>query len=181
MLRFRFSAEKFVNAVAYLARSCPGSTKMTVCKHLFFADREHLLKYGRPITGDHYYKLEHGPIPTVGLNMLRGKADPARNALMKEYVSVEGTTVRPRKDADRSVFSKSDLEILEWVVEKYGCWSAAALRRKSHRQAAWLQSDDTGIIDFALFFEGEPSATVMKELAEAEQESRDLLRPYAAR
>ena len=48
-IRFVFQPEKFVNAVAYLAQACPGSTKMTICKQLYYADKEHLVRFGRPI------------------------------------------------------------------------------------------------------------------------------------
>jgi hypothetical protein len=36
-------------------------------------------------------------------------------------------------------------------------------------------------MDYALFFDALPDSGEVKKLAEAEQESRDLLRPYAAR
>ena len=113
MLRFRFNAEKFVNAVAYLAQNCPGSTKLTICKHLYLADKEHLVRYGRPVLGDHYYKLPHGPIPTRGLDLLRGRATAPENALLDKYVSVVGEAVHPKRQPNRKVFSKTDLEVLD--------------------------------------------------------------------
>jgi uncharacterized phage-associated protein len=180
-LRFRFNAEKFVNAVAYLAQACPESSKLTICKQLYFADREHLTRFGRPILGDHYYKLPHGPIPTQGLDILRGKSSPAWNALLNEYVSVDGQAVHLKKAANKKVFSKSDLDVLRWVVNHYGHFSASALRAASHNQAPWSESEFNSPIDYALFFDDRPGSREMKELAEAEQESRDLLRPYAAR
>ena len=84
-LRFSFNSGKFVNAVAYLAQHCPNSTKMSVCKQLFYADKEHLTRFGRPIVGDHYYRLDHGPVPTRGLNILRNRASEAEQALLDKY------------------------------------------------------------------------------------------------
>jgi uncharacterized phage-associated protein len=181
-LRFSFSPEKFVNAVAYLAQACPQSTKMTICKHLYFADKEHLVRYGRPITGDQYYKLDHGPIPSVGLNMLRQKASPSQNALLEKHVSVVGKRVHPKMPASRKVFSKSDIEVLDWVVKRYGKVSAAKLRALTHTDAAWKEAGERCQMDYALFFEENlPEAAAVKELTEEEQHSRDLLSPYAAR
>jgi len=179
-LRFRFNIPKFVNAVAYLAQACPNSTKMTICKQLYFADKEHLVRYGRPIVGDHYYKLPHGPIPTHGLDMLRHRSNPAANALLDQYICVIGDSIHPKQVADKKVFSKSDLAVLDHVVKTCGHLSAAQLRNKTHRQTPWLNSDDCCPIDYALFFEEHPGAEEIKALAEAEQESRDVLRPYAA-
>jgi uncharacterized phage-associated protein len=177
-LRFRFQPEKFVNAVAYLAQACPNSTKMTICKQLYYADKEHLVKYGRPITGDQYYRLPHGPIPTLGLNVLRKKAPEQETALLEKYVSVIGDSIHPRQSPNRKVFSQSDIEVLDLIVKKYGRMSAAALRRKSHSEAPWRESSDGCAIDYALFFKEHPGSEGVKELAEAEQESRDALRPY---
>jgi hypothetical protein len=113
--------------------------------------------------------------------MLRKRAGAAENALMETYVSVIGDYVHPRQHANRKAFSKSDLEVLEWVAKTFGKMSAASVRKASHAEAPWLKSDDCCPIDYALFFEGRPEAEGVRELAEAEQESRDLLRPYVAR
>jgi uncharacterized phage-associated protein len=178
-LRFRFNAAKFVNAVAYLAQACPNSTKMTICKQLYYADKEHLVKYGRPILGDHYYCLEHGPIPTSGLDILRRRSNPAANALLDKYVSVIGDSVHPKQAPDRKVFSKSDLAVLDQIVKQYGKLSAAALRRKTHAESPWSNSDDRSPIDYERFFDEHPGSEEIRALAEGEQESRDMLRPYA--
>ncbi len=180
-MRFGFNSEKFVNAVAYLAQACPQSTKLTICKQLYFADKEHLIRYGRPILGDLYYKLDHGPIPSVGLKMLRQKASAGQNALLEKHITVIGNAVHPKLPANRKVFSKSDLTVLDWVIEKYGKMSARNLRNKTHGEKSWKAAQEHCAIDYALFFEDIPQQQAIKRLAEEEQESRDLLRPYAAR
>lgn len=58
--------------------------------------------FGRPITGDHYYKLAHGPIPTRGLDLLRGQGSPAEVALLQKYVTVIGVTIHPRQAPERN-------------------------------------------------------------------------------
>jgi hypothetical protein len=95
-------------------------------------------------------------------------------------VSVIGDSVHPKQLPDRKVFSKSDLAVLDQIVKRYGNFSAAELRRKTHAEAPWKNSDDRCPIDYALFFEDHPESAEIKALAEVEQESRDVLRPYAA-
>jgi uncharacterized phage-associated protein len=151
---------------------------LTICKHIFFADKQHFLKYGRPITGDHYHKLPHGPCPTVGLDMLRGKGSPANVALLEKYVAVVGNAVHPKKTANLKAFSKSDVEVLDWVIKKYGKMSATRLRDLGHKERAYREAEDSGPMDFALFFDDDDENSV-KKLAEREQEARDLLRRYA--
>jgi uncharacterized phage-associated protein len=180
-LRFSFNADKFVNAVAYLAQACPESTKLTICKHLYLADKEHLVRYGRPVIGDQYFKLPNGPIPTKGLDILRGRGPAADNALLEKFVAVIGNAVHPKRLPNRKVFSKSDLEVLDWVVRTHGKSNASALIKLTHAQSPWRDSEDNAPIDYALFFDGRPCSADTQALAEAEQESRDLLRPYASR
>lgn len=180
VIRFRFMPDKFANAVAYLALKCPGTTKMKICKLLFYADKRHLVKYGRPITGDQYYKLPHGPVPTRGLDMLRGNASAAEVALLKKYISMVGNGVFPRRAPDKKIFSKTDLETMDWVCRKYGQLNAATLRRLSHNEPSWTKAKDSGPMDFALFFEGEPGSGDIKKLVELEQDSRDVLVQFRA-
>lgn len=177
-IRFEFRPEKFIHAVAFLAKACPGITKMKACKILFFADKEHLCRFGRPIIGDAYYRLPHGPIPSRGLDMLRGRAAPADQALFEKYVAVVDDTLYPRRAADKQVFSKSDLEVLAETCKKYGGMTAARLRHLSHNEPAWLQADENGPMDYSLFFGVDGSGQIMKSLAEEQQESRDAIRPF---
>jgi uncharacterized phage-associated protein len=179
-IRFEFRPAKFVAAAAYLAAACPGMTKLKLCKLLFFADKEHLVRYGRPITGDHYYKLEHGPIPSRGLDLLNRQGSPADVALLEKYVAVIGVTIHPKRAPEKKVFSKSDLEVLEAVSNKYGQLTASRLRSMSHSERAWLEASDNGPMDFALFFGDAPSALQAKRLAEAQQETRLVIAPFHA-
>jgi len=52
-IRFKYDVEKFANAVAYFASiNIPDLTKLKISKLLFFVDKLHLQRYGRPVTGD---------------------------------------------------------------------------------------------------------------------------------
>jgi uncharacterized phage-associated protein len=179
-IRFEFRPEKFVSALAYLAGACPTLTKMKACKMLFFADKEHLRRLGRPIVGDHYYRLAHGPIPTRGLDMLRGTASASDRALLEKFVVVEGNVIHPRRRPDKRVFSKSDLEVLESTCRAYGSKSAAELRNLSHRERAWVEAEENGPMDYALFFGEDDAEQAMRGLVESEQSSRDAIRPLRA-
>lgn len=179
-LSFKFRSEKFVNALAYFALKCPGTTKLKVCKLLFYADKEHFLRYGRPIIGDHYYKLPYGPVPTRGLDILKGNADPGDIALLEKYVSVVGVNIFPKRNPDRKVFSSSDLQIMDEICARYGHLSAIELMRLSHKEESWVNADPSGLMDYRLLFEGRPECDPLRELAESEQETRDLLRQFRA-
>ena len=179
-IRFRFRPEKFVASVAYLAQGCPGLTKMKLCKLLYFADKQHLVRFGRPIVGDHYYKLPHGPIPTQGLDLVRGRGRPGDRALLEKYVSVIGMTVHPKLSPDKKVLSKSDLGVLDEVCRTYGRMSASQLRHLSHRERAWIEAIGNGPMDYRLFFGDDPKARRMRALVEEQQEARSIISRFHA-
>jgi len=180
MITFDFRPEKFLNAVAYLGKRCPGTTKKKICKLLYFADKEHLLQYGRPITGDTYYRLPHGPIPTQGLDLLNGKGSLANLAVRDKFFEIDGWDVRVKRDFEPPAFSKSELRVLENVCRAYGKLPAHELERLSHEEPAWVKTPENDRIDFALFFENCPEAEVAKRIAEGESHDSKLLAPYRA-
>ncbi len=64
-IQFDLDFEKAAAALLCMAKL--GTAKFDqykACKLLFLADKRHLVKYGRTITGDRYSALEWGPIPS---------------------------------------------------------------------------------------------------------------------
>jgi uncharacterized phage-associated protein len=170
MIRFQLDPEKIVNALSLVATRCPRATKMKVCKLLYFADKEHLLQYGRPITGDTYVRMTYGPTPSTGLNLMRGMAASRLTAMFQGKIAIHGNEVRPLTSPDLRVFSRSDLRVLEEISERYGKYNAAQLSKLSHQEAAWIKTPANGLIDFELMFEGRPDAAMTLRLLKEEYE-----------
>ncbi len=64
-IRFRFQLPKVINALAYFAsHGIRDLTKLKAAKLLYYVDKYHLLKYGRPVIGDHYVCMDFGPVPS---------------------------------------------------------------------------------------------------------------------
>ena len=166
MVSFTFKPRKFASVVAYLAARRPGITKKVLCKIIYFADKEHLLRYGRPITGDHYYALEQGPVPTRGLDAINAKnKHPEDDAAVAQYGRLRGWTFEWNgQPPDLKALSKSDIKVLDEVFGRIGHLAAWELEELSHREAAWARAVQDGPMDFALFFEDAPDAERMKEI-----------------
>ncbi len=152
MWKFPYKPEIAINAVLFLCQKAKENGEvlsfMQIAKLLFFADKRHLKKYGRPIIGDAYIKMDHGPNPSAVYDYLKDVR--ARGEEGDEFIYVESKAnpphaakpfVHPKKEADCKVFSGSDLEILVEVFDLYGRKSAAELRRVSHQERAWTDAD----------------------------------------
>jgi uncharacterized phage-associated protein len=187
-LHFHFDSEKMVQAIAFFAsRGVKDLDTMKSAKLLYFADKEHLLKYGRPIIGDQYHVMKDGPIPTAGLPQIqdalsekpKGQHDPS----FDEYFRVQRQQRYPQfvavKGPDLDVFSDSDLEVLTDVAERYGGKTAWELRELAHKDqgvkiadALRLQTGRGSIhMPFQHFFEGTDSTLL--PLVEEDQDNRD--------
>lgn len=164
MLRFSTRPDKTVNAMAFFAERCPGITKMKIFKLMYFADKEHLLRYGRPITGDRYVAMKWGPTPSASYDMTKGSAPSRQMSLFHSKLTVAGNSVKGLHSPDMKVFSRSDEQVLNEIADKYGKMTAAKLSNLSHKEAAWRQTPENKIIDFELMFQGRADAAITLEL-----------------
>jgi hypothetical protein len=69
-IRFDFNPEKALEALIFVANERPNISFYYIVKILYYADKDHLNRYGRPILGDRYIAMEHGPVPSVVYDML---------------------------------------------------------------------------------------------------------------
>jgi uncharacterized phage-associated protein len=192
-LTFRFSLDKFVNALAYFASSgIRDLTKLKAVKLLYLADRYHLLRYGRPITGDRYIAMDYGPVPE-GAFQLIGRAmeapeveDQAREQVLQMLDVYRGflhryryPVLRAKRKADLDVFSETEVEALSATVSEFGQRPARALVDLTHEHQAYKIADAGRLpgssvdLPYEYFFEGAPEHRAIRELAVEEQEDRD--------
>ncbi|MFC7048560.1 Panacea domain-containing protein [Emcibacter nanhaiensis] len=162
MTRFPFNWEKSIQAIDYLASLKPGITQYYIGKIIFFADREHLLDYGRPITGDRFVAMEHGPVPSTILDLLKtdsGYPDEIVEELHDRIaIEPEGNKLHVYTKGEDKFYSLSgsDKEYLAEALEKYGSMSFAELKRLSHEdpayESAWEKPGANNEMDIELWF-----------------------------
>lgn len=148
--RYRVSSQKALEVILYLAGKRGKLDFYHIAKILFYADKYHLNMYGRPIVGDTYTAMPHGPVPQVVYNIL--KSDEI------EYQSLEdclGTTndpspfdvrerywVYPSRAADINLLSVSDIEALELAYNEHVGKSFRELEKLTHSERAYLAAVD---------------------------------------
>lgn len=176
-ISFDFDARRFVNAAAYLVERCPEVTKMKLSKLLYFADKQHLLSYGKPIIGDRYVKMEFGPVPSSGYDLMKHdeRALVEDQALFDHHLHVDGNEISLKVKANLRALSETDKEALDSVISTYGDLTPAQLSKLSHREPAWVNAEMNADMDYRLFFAGEHEAHAVQNLVEDDQELRDAL------
>src|SRR5258708_29401184 len=98
----RFDPERALELVLYVANQLRYPTLHSVSKVVYFADREHLSRYGSLLSGDNYVAMRHGPVPSSIYNLLKaaaGRQDPLIPAefyeLVGQSLKVEGRSPVP--------------------------------------------------------------------------------------
>ena len=148
-LEFKPKYEKIVELLLYLAHKRPGADKYQAVKFFYLADREHLIRYGRPISFETYYALSYGPVASTVLDLLNG------NPWMLKRVGIEKlpfetelndkTTVigKPLREVKKELFSKSDFKIFDEIVDHYRDASFDDLFKATHEHYAWRNAWNT--------------------------------------
>jgi uncharacterized phage-associated protein len=145
-IRFRFNAEKTVEVLLYIAERC--TNVYNVLKVLYFADKEHLAKYGRFICGDSYIAMSHGPVPSGAYDLIkyaRGDGWCSPGVPLEKSFTVQGNVIHPIRKANRDWLSESDMECLDAAIQEYGQMPFAQLKKLSH-DAAYRKADPNDVI-----------------------------------
>lgn len=134
--RYRFDAEKAIEVLLYIARQVPDT--YTALKVLYFADKDHLAKYGRLICGDSYVAMDKGPVPSGTYDIVkyvRGDGACLFAIPLEEAFAVQGHDILPHREPNLDFLSESDIECLDSGIEQYGRRSFGQLKKLSHDEA----------------------------------------------
>lgn len=135
-------------AVLYILNEAGGTLdKYRIYKSLYFANKEHLNKYGRLITSDSFFALEYGPVPTKLADVLDYIGD-IKTLGRKEkdlFMPIIKSVVHCGYDADNffaakelpdiDELSESDMECLVNGVKKCIGKSFGQIMEESHDKA----------------------------------------------
>jgi hypothetical protein len=157
-MRFKADHEKTVEALLYIVSKYGEVGRFHALKTLYFADREHLRNYGRPITGDRYIAMENGPVPSFAYSALKAQIPEHERLLVVGAISpVENSyhpKYRPHREPDITFFSRTDLECLNWAIEHCRGRSFGAISDETHEHEAWKRADLNGEMDPVAMLDG---------------------------
>lgn len=141
------NTKKIIQVLAYLASKMQSQAldEMKAYKLLWLADRCHLRRNGRTITGDRYYAMPRGVVPTDAKHLLDGETTVLEtpDGYMSQWIAkVEPHKFKAVKSPDLTEFSESDIEVLDRVIDRYGNYSMYDLSELSHKYPEWKKYKD---------------------------------------
>src|SRR5208337_2435304 len=119
--------------------------KMKAIKLIFFADRYHIRKYGRPITNDEYMAMDYGPVNSGVKDIadMSGFLGERERDYASKFVQPSGQfEVESIASVEEKVFSLTDLESLEFAWKTFGKYDGFALADITHAYPEWKRHEE---------------------------------------
>lgn len=137
-----FNIQSFIQPVLYILNKAgkPLDTHK-ISKILYFADREHLAKYGTSITDDSYIAMKYGPVPSTIYDIIKavlGSSEIIPEEVVNNYFEkFSEKEINALAGYDEDEFSQSEIECLDNSLKKYLNRSFSFLTNESH-DLAWI-------------------------------------------
>lgn len=144
-VHLQFDYKKSTQALNFFAEKSGGQiNKLKAIKLVYFADRYHLRKHGRPITNDEYYAMGFGPVSSgiKDLAEMNAFLGPKEEKHASAFIEAAGRYhFRSIQTCDTEVFSESDLEALSFAWEKFGQYDEFELAEIAHKYPEWKKHE----------------------------------------
>jgi len=155
-MSYRMNYEKAIEVMVWLANKNPGIDIYHVAKILYYAEKTHLNRYGRPIIGATYIKMEFGQVPSEIRDLITKNAWVVEPDHLEKFSAAIKIDKEPHdklnslRNADLKYFSDTDIECLEESLNKHGNLSFAQLKKISHEERTWINTEQNEKIDYLL-------------------------------
>lgn len=134
---FVFEPRVAAQAAAHVVKKNGGEIDVFhLVKALYLAERESLKERNRPIFGDRYASLEHGPVVSGILDLARGR-DVAGAEYWKPHLERDGNAVRVASDPGDDDLNGADIAFLDKAYEMVKGRDFRELREWCHTLPEW--------------------------------------------
>ncbi|MEA4925287.1 MAG: DUF4065 domain-containing protein [Syntrophomonadaceae bacterium] len=135
-----FNLDKMVQTVKYLACKDFRLPKVKLMKYLWYIDFVHFKRYSNSVNGIKYAALPLGPVPDK-YEFLMGLIENETDHILKEYEDVglenPAELYKPIGELNLSLFSKEEIETIDFVSDLFKDETSTSISRKSHSEKAW--------------------------------------------
>lgn len=141
-----FDSKKLTELLLYILCKTGGVDFYHAFKILYFAEMNHLAKWGSGIVPDKFRALKYGPVPTYLYDAIKELGNP-RTALSEELsgsIRLAGedapNVLLSKREVNTDYLSKSEIDALNQSIEEHESMTFGQLMRKSH-DAAWDEAN----------------------------------------
>lgn len=153
--RPKIDKKKYQQTILFLLNSAANNTllgKVKLFKLLYYVDFDHYQAYQTPVTGEVYYKWPYGPVGDSSEKLLREMESEEMLSITKQQVGDFSQYVFKPLDQPSGIFSPSETEILERVVQKWANHTTNEIIAATHGEAPWRAVEMWEEIPYSLTF-----------------------------
>lgn len=151
--------------------------KVKLMKLFYFLDFINVKRYGVPITYDRYVNLDHGPVPSMILNLVSDLVDDPDTSILSDTILSqevhwkEGTMLkiaskRKMTNSDVDLFSEDELKILNEVCSRFGSMNKKQIEDLSHSESPWMKTNLLETIPYNLAGQDADSNLTTEQISE---------------
>jgi uncharacterized phage-associated protein len=146
-VRLCFNERKATQAAAHLLRLRGGRMSyMKLVKLLYLADREALLRWGRPISTDRYVSMDRGPVLSRVLDLATEGGDPGAPSVWAASITEPSHyEVELKAEAGDDELSDAEVQLLDQVFAEHGRKSRWELVKLTHTLPEWIDPHGSAI------------------------------------
>jgi len=135
---FRFRFDRSLQAATYLVKLAGGKVPwLYLMKLLYIADREYLFTYGEMITCDRVVAMEHGPVLSNVLYLIKGRIVRSDEWAVHLQTLPESRMVRVIDDPGTGSLCRASRELMDNVYNMFGKMTKYQLRDLTHEFPEW--------------------------------------------
>lgn len=125
-----YDAHKAAQVVAYFALKAGGQMNvLKLTKLVYLAEREFMDRYDEPMIFDRLVSMDHGPVPSITLNLINGMLEHEEwTRIVEDRSQHDVGVVAGIEFADLCYLSRSETGVLDALWEKFGSWRQYRLR-----------------------------------------------------
>ena len=133
---FSYDQEKVTEAILYIIeRVQEPASPLRISKFLYFADKTHLEKYARPITGDDYVASSTGVRTFRSYETMKASELSANNPTFHRL----GHAMIADRKSDFNEMSESDIEVLQQTINIYDIFPTWHINKLS-QDSIWYKT-----------------------------------------
>ncbi len=122
MITFKFNEIKTTQVVTLFLRKSGGNMNyMKLIKLLYLVDREALMLWERPLTGDTYVSMPKGPVLSNVLDIINNGENPKDNSYWYKYITTPSDfEIKLKRELiEQDALSKRELKLIEEIFEQF--------------------------------------------------------------
>lgn len=154
MIKFRFNERKAAQAASRLIKLSGGEMNyMALLKLLYLIDRQALLRWGQPITGDDVVAMKRGPVLSRIFDLVSQKKQDLPGSLWHQFIPRPAPyvyTVEFDGAEDTSQLSAAELSLIDETFSLHREMSEDELVELTHQLPEW---QDPGVTSKPIPFE----------------------------